>query len=82
MYYRSKTNRFNKNICRIEQKRTWLDQNLAGSKQSERSWPLYQQDRKENEVQSPAGSKQKKFHNVANKELHFLEEPEEQYTLH
>jgi hypothetical protein len=63
-------------------KRTDLIKIYAGSKQSEGSWPLYQQDRTEKEVQSPAGSKQKKCHNVGNIELYFLKEPEEQYTLH
>jgi hypothetical protein len=46
--------------CSIEAKRTpGLDQNFARSKQSKRSCPLNKQDRRENKVQSPAGSKQK-----------------------
>ncbi len=45
--------------CSIEAKRTGVIKIFAGSKQNERSWPFYKQDRRENEVQSPAGSKQK-----------------------
>ncbi len=65
MQYRSKMNRLNKNLGRIELKRTGLLQNLAESKQSEHNWPLYKQERRENEVPSSAGSKRKQTMRVS-----------------
>ncbi len=65
LQHRSKTITLKKNLCRIERKQTGLVQNFTESKQSERKQPLYKQDRRENEVQSPAGSKREQTMRVS-----------------
>jgi hypothetical protein len=69
MQDRTKTYLVRPKLSRIETKRTKLALIPTRSK------------RKRSSVSSRIEAK-KKFHNVANKELYFLEEPEEQYTLH
>jgi hypothetical protein len=56
-----KTNIIGLRPCSIEAKRTDLIKIYAGSKQSECNWPLYKQDRRENEVLilNLAGAKKK-----------------------